>query len=227
MSPPRPAAGQESCTAGFFFIYVSNEPKSVLARDLGGRRKTMRNSQSVFLIVSWERKRGFAMFREMRRKRQLLPEKECIRILEQETSGVLSVLGDEDYPYAVPLSYVYSGNTLYFHCAKNGHKLDAIRKHSKASFCVIAQDHIVPEEYTTYFKSVIVFGRAHILTDSEKIQEAIELLSLKYNPSDSAKNRQTTIDRESAALCMFALEVEFMTGKEAIELVKRTENDLQ
>ena len=166
------------------------------------------------------------MFREMRRKRQQLPKQECIRILEQETSGVLAVLGDEDYPYAVPLSYVYAENTLYFHCAKNGHKLDALKKHAKASFCVIAQDHIVPEEYTTYFKSVIAFGKARILTEAEEIQKAIELLSLKYHPSDSPENRQKTIERESAALCMIALEIESITGKEAIELVKNKERTL-
>ena len=80
------------------------------------------------------------MFREMRRKRQLLSDKESIEILENGTSGVLALLGDDEYPYAVPISYVYDNAKIYFHGAKTGHKIDAIRKCSKASFCVIEQD---------------------------------------------------------------------------------------
>ena len=105
------------------------------------------------------------MFREMRRKKQALPPEECAEILRRGTSGVLAVLGDGGYPYAVPLSYVYDGEKIFFHCAKSGHKLDAIRQNSKVSFCVIDQDQIVPEEYTTYFRSVIVFGTARILNE--------------------------------------------------------------
>ena len=99
------------------------------------------------------------MFRPMRRGKQLLPPEESIQILEQGTSGVLAVAGDAGYPYAVPLSYVYTDGKLYFHCAKSGHKLDAIRRNSKTSFCVIGQDAVVPLEYTTYFRSVIAFGQ--------------------------------------------------------------------
>lgn len=105
------------------------------------------------------------MFREMRRKRQLLSKEDTQKILYQGTSGVLAVSGDDGYPYAVPLSYVYDGEKIYFHSAKSGHKLDAIVKNPKASFCVIDQDNIVPDEYTTYFRSVIVFGTIHILHD--------------------------------------------------------------
>ena len=77
------------------------------------------------------------MFRDMRRKQQALPYEESVTILESASSGVLAVLGDEGYPYTVPLSYVYREGKLYFHCASEGHKLDAIRGCDKASFCVI------------------------------------------------------------------------------------------
>ena len=87
------------------------------------------------------------MFREMRRKKQALPKEDCAAILNRGTSGVLALAGDNDYPYAVPISYVYDGEKLYFHCAKSGHKLDAICRNPKASFCVIDQDQIVSEEY--------------------------------------------------------------------------------
>ena len=78
------------------------------------------------------------------------------------TSGVLALAGDNGYPYALPISYVYSDGKIYFHSAKSGHKIDAVKRCEKASFCVIAEDNIIPEEYTTYYKSVIVFGKLKI-----------------------------------------------------------------
>ncbi|MDE7018067.1 MAG: pyridoxamine 5'-phosphate oxidase family protein [Lachnospiraceae bacterium] len=135
------------------------------------------------------------MFREMRRKKQILSNKENIELLEKGTSGVLALLGDNEYPYAVPISYVYDNSKIYFHGAKVGHKIDAIRKCSKASFCVIAQDEIIPEKYTTYFKSVIVFGKIRILEDENEIREAIERLAMKYHPTDSIENRIQDISR--------------------------------
>ena len=122
------------------------------------------------------------MFREMRRKKQQLTQEETMVILREGTSGVLSLTGDEGYPYGVPLSYVYDGDKLYFHCAKEGHKIDAIRKNPKASFCVIAQDEIVPEKYTTCYRSVIAFGSVRILENEGEKRRAIEELALKYAP---------------------------------------------
>mgnify|MGYP003224104069 CR=1 FL=1 len=89
------------------------------------------------------------MFREMRRSRQQLTREEAEAVLSRGTSGVLSVLGDEGYPYGVPLSYVYHDGKLYFHWARSGHKLDAVRACPKASFCVVDQDQVVSREYTT------------------------------------------------------------------------------
>lgn len=158
------------------------------------------------------------MFRKMRRNNQELSRKESIDVLLKGTSGVLAVQGDDEYPYAVPLSYVYHNSKIYFHCAKVGHKLDAIKKQSKVSFCVIDQDQVKPEEYTTYFRSVIVFGEAHILTEDKK-REALEILAEKYTPDDK-DGRTKEIDMLFKAVCMVEIEIEHMTGKEAIELVK-------
>ena len=161
------------------------------------------------------------MFRELRRKRQALSNEACSEILHRGTSGVLALAGDEGYPYAVPISYVYDGEKLYFHGAKAGHKLDAILREPKASFCVIDQDQIVPEEYTTYFRSVIAFGRIRILEDEEEKRAAIEKLALKYAPDDSAENRRRAIDREWKPLCMLEMSIDHLSGKEAIELVRK------
>ena len=160
------------------------------------------------------------MFRGMRRKRQQLTEAECAQILNRNTSGVLAVLGDEGYPYAVPMSYVYDGKTLYFHCAKSGHKLDAIKSCDKVSFCVVDQDDVVPQEYTTYFRSVILFGRASVLNNEEEILSAIEKLAIKYYPTDSKENRDIAIKKEYAAMCIIKIAIDHMTGKESIELAK-------
>ena len=108
------------------------------------------------------------MFRAMRRKQQALSQEDCEAVLYQGTSGVLALSGDDDYPYAVPISYVYDSSKLYFHSAKSGHKLDSIKRHPKASFCIIGRDQVEPEEYTTYFQSVIVFGTIRILEDDKE-----------------------------------------------------------
>lgn len=160
-------------------------------------------------------------FRKMRRNKQQLNNQECIEILERNSSGTLAVLGDGGYPYAVPVSYVYYDNALYFHCAKSGHKLDAIRKCNKVSFCIIDQDLVVPEKYTSYFRSVIVFGRAKVMDHDAEIRCAIERLALKYAPQDNAENRQNFIEKDYTAMSMVKIEIEHMTGKEGIELTKQ------
>ena len=118
---------------------------------------------------------------------------------------------------------MYDGDKLYFHCAKAGHKLDAVRREPKVSFCVIDQDRVVPEEYTSYFRSVIAFGTIRIMEDEQEKCAAIEKLAVKYAPEDSVSRRQEVIHREWAPLCMLEMTIEHLTGKEAIELVRERE----
>lgn len=171
-------------------------------------------------MLNFKRKNECEMFREMRRKRQLLSKQVSIDVLARGTVGILALLGDNDYPYTVPISYVYDDFKIYFHGAKAGHKINTIKKCSKASFCVIDQDNIVPEEYTTYFRSVIVFGKIRILDDEKEIKAAIEKLAIKYYPKDSETNREKTINKEWKSLCMMEFSIEHLTGKEAIEMVR-------
>ena len=163
------------------------------------------------------------VFREMRRKKQVLSQKEVEGILHKGTSGVLALLGDNDYPYAVPISYVYDNGKVYFHSAKSGHKIDAIQKAAKASFCVIDEDLVVPEEYTTYFRSVIAFGRIQIIENDSEKRAAIEKLAIKYAPEDTAASRDDAISRGGNLICMLEMKIDHITGKEAIELVKEKE----
>ncbi len=160
------------------------------------------------------------MFREMRRKKQLLSKEENIALLQNGKSGVLALYGDDGYPYAVPLSYVFADNSVYFHSAKSGHKTDAVKRCGKASFCVVEKDDIVPEKYTTFFRSVIVFGRIEILDDETEIIDAATKLALKYNPNDSADNRNKEIETGLNSMCIMKLTAEHITGKEAKELAQ-------
>ena len=111
------------------------------------------------------------MFRKMRRFKQQLSNDEALEILKNCKSGVLAVSGDDGYPYTVPLNFVYKDGKIYFHCAKNGHKLDAIKQNKKVSFCVIEKDEVDSEKLTTLFRSVVVFGKAEIMENEEKINQ--------------------------------------------------------
>ena len=97
---------------------------------------------------------------------------------------------------------------------------EAIKKHNKVSFCIIEQDNIIPEKYTTYFKSVIVFGTVHILENESEKRTAIEILAEKYSPHQK-EGRLKEIDRELKQLCMIELNIEHISGKQAIELAKQ------
>lgn len=158
-------------------------------------------------------------FRPMRRKRQQLTDAESIDILRHASSGVLAVLGDEGYPYAVPLSYVYHEGRLIFHSAVAGHKVDAIRSYDKASFCVIQRDDVRPADFTTVFCSVIAFGRIRILDDDASKLEAIRILAHKYSPHETVESTDKEIARAFPHLLMFELQIEHLTGKQAKELM--------
>ena len=163
-------------------------------------------------------------FRAMRRKRQQLSEEESIGILRKATAGTLALLGDGGYPYAVPISYVYADGKLYFHSALSGHKVDAIRNCDKASFCVIDKDDVQPEKYTTFFRSVIAFGRIHIIDDVQEKLETARQLGDRYNPNDE-EALQKELERGLSRMMMIRFDIEHLTGKQAIELINEQNID--
>ena len=111
---------------------------------------------------------------------------------------------------------------IYFHCAASGHKLDAMRRNPKVSFCVIDRDEVIPQEYTTYFRSVIVFGYSTDSGEEEQDKKpALELLATEYSP-DLEQERQQEISKSLDHVCMVKLEIEKHTsGKQAIELTEK------
>ena len=160
------------------------------------------------------------MFPKMRRIRQQLTDEETEEIFINGKSGVLSLNGTNGYPYSVPVSYVYCDGKIIFHGAKKGYKIECIENDSRASFCVIAKDEIVPEKYTTYFASAVAFGNVKILSDEKEKWDACDRLAAKYRP-DFEEERKAEMTREWPATNVFVFEIEHMTGKQAIELVNR------
>lgn len=153
------------------------------------------------------------MFREMNRKKQLLPQEVCIDILKREPRGVLSLLGDNGYPYGLPMDHWYcdADGCLYFHCGKRGHKIDAIRSCDKASFCVMDQGYRREGEWALNIKSVIVFGRIQILEDQQEAIAITRQLSCKYT-QDTEFIEQEILESGKNVL-VFRLVPEHITGK--------------
>lgn len=156
--------------------------------------------------------------KEMRRFKQKMNEEEILEILDRNTHGVLSVV-DEPYPYAVPVSYVREQSWIYFHCAKSGQKLDAILKNPHVCFCVVDDDTIVPEEFTTYFKSVIVFGKAEVIQDEAEKVKAFYALADKYSKNIEKSKTDKEIEGSKDAALIIKIQIEEMSGKKAIEYV--------
>ena len=152
------------------------------------------------------------MFREIRRKKQLLPEETAIEMLQRNTSGTLALLGDDDYPYAVPLSFIYLNGKLYFHSAKNGHKIDAVRNYEKASFCVIDRDQIEPEKFTTHYRSVIAFGKVRLIEEVEEMRSIATALAMKYS-GDFAEQIPNEFKAYVNNLVIIEMTIEHMTAK--------------
>ena len=151
------------------------------------------------------------MFRKMRRQKQELPEDECIDILKNEPRGVLALLGDNDYPYSLPMSHVYADGKIYFHGAQTGHKKDAVQKHSKCSYCVMDEGVKTSDSWWYTFRSVIVFGQIKTLTDSDEKIRALTFLGDKFFPT-----HEETVDEISRLLDrteVFEITIEHMTGK--------------
>ncbi len=157
------------------------------------------------------------MERKMRRFRQQLPLEETERILHEGKYAVWAVAGDDDYPYAVPVNYVCQDRTIFLHSAAEGHKIDAIRRNPKCSLCIVDKDDVIPEEFTSYFRSVIAFGTAHIIEDVEGKIAALKLLSDKYSPGIDPN---AEIQRFLKTVCIIRIDIEHVTGKEAIELAR-------
>ena len=159
------------------------------------------------------------MFRKMRRFRQELTNEQSLEILKKHTTGVLAVTGDDGYPYTVPLNYIYEDGKIWFHWAKQGHKLDAVEKDDKVSFCVVDKDDIEVRKYTNNFCSVVAFGRIHRIEDDDLKQHMMDRMLEVYGLAD-ASDRAAGIRLRWNYFYIMAMDIEHMTGKAALQLVQ-------
>lgn len=153
------------------------------------------------------------MFREVLRKKQALSKEECIKILKEEKRGVLSVLGDDDYPYGMPINHWYNEDNghIYFHGGKIGHKIDAMKKHDKVSLCVYDEGYMNEGEWFRNINSVIVFGRVKFVEDYDEAMETSKQLSYKFIKDDTYINDE--IEKYGPAALVVEIIPEHITGK--------------
>lgn len=154
-------------------------------------------------------------FRPMRRFKQQLCDEACIEILKHAPRGVLAVLGDFGYPYTIPLNFVYENGKIFFHCAKEGHKIDAIRNCDKASFCVLNEGVKEPGSWWYHFESVVCFGRIRIINDRTLAYAKLRLFGAKYFPEDYDIEHDMSQNAPHAEV--LELSIEHITGKSVKE----------
>lgn len=150
-------------------------------------------------------------FRDLKRKDRQTDDKMISDILEKGEYGVLSLIGDNGYPYAVPVSYAYYNKAIHFHCAKSGHKIDAIRACNKVSFCVVTDTEVLPEDFSTKYKSVIAFGKAEEISGEEKKIALMKLIE-KYSVGFIEKGRDY-VEKEQNDTVVVKILIEHITGK--------------
>ena len=153
------------------------------------------------------------MFRKMRRTPQALSLDEMTDLLKKETRGVLSVQGDDGYPYGVPINHYYDEETnrLYFHGANFGHRVDAVKKDPKVSYCVFGQDYQKEGDWAKYVKSVIIFGKAVLIDDQDEVIKWSRALCGKFPCTQEYID--TEIAKDAPRTLVIAVDIEDMNGK--------------
>lgn len=149
------------------------------------------------------------MFRDLRRKDKRMDKETTLDLLEKAEVGVLSTLGKDGYPYGVALNYVYLNQKIYFHCAKDGHKLDNINYHDKVSFSIYDDVQIKGKALRTYYRSLVVFGKARIIEADENI-----LLALVLKYADLNENMaRNMIRKEIDVTALVEIDIDHISGK--------------
>ncbi|MBQ7821519.1 MAG: pyridoxamine 5'-phosphate oxidase family protein [Clostridia bacterium] len=153
------------------------------------------------------------MFRDLTRKNKQISLKECTDLLKSETRGVLSVCGDDGYPYGMPMNHFYNDadGCIYFHCGKGGHRLDALNSSPKVSFCTYDSGYREKGEWALKVKSVIVFGKIEIIDDMNRIIDITTKLSHKFTLDDEYIKKE--IELHGAKTLLLRLEPEHICGK--------------
>lgn len=157
------------------------------------------------------------MFREMRKKKNELQKERAKILLKNSRRGVIAVNGDNGYPYAIPINYLYDEETgrIYFHGAKVGHKVDALRSSDKICFTVYGNVMIKEESWAPFVQSAVIFGRCHLMENNEHAIKVLKEFAMKYYPNEDLVMAE--IAASGKATQMFEIEIEHISGKEVQE----------
>ncbi len=152
------------------------------------------------------------MFKEMRRKEKQLSSNDTVKIIMNAEFGNLATLGQDGYPYAVPLNYAYENGAIYVHSAKAGNKLENILQHNKVCFSIVGYSKLLPEKFDTEYDSAVIYGRAVEVTDEAEKKQALALLIEKYS-GGYLEQGMAYIEKSNKATAVIKIEIEKMTGK--------------
>ena len=157
------------------------------------------------------------MFRPMRRKKNEISREAAEELLRTSRRGVLAVIGDDGYPYAVPVNYYYDSENqrIIFHGSRVGHKADAIRNCDKVCFTVFGNERVMEEEWAPYVQSTVVFGRCRMIENREETLAEVKRLAMKYYPDEETAEEE--IARSGNAVQIYEIEIEHISGKEVQE----------
>lgn len=157
------------------------------------------------------------MFRPMRRANRAIPEEAAKQLLEQSRRGVLAVNGDGGYPFAIPVNYFYDreNEKIFFHGAKTGQKVDALKKSDKVCFTVYGSEHFEPGDWAPYMQSTVVFGRCRLIEDAAATEAKVRALAAKYYPS--AEEIDVEVKKYIRAVQLYEITIEHLTGKQVQE----------
>ena len=152
-------------------------------------------------------------FRKMRRFKQELSKEECIEVLKTAPRGVMAFHGENGYPYAIPLNQYYDekDGKLYFHCAKQGLKLDLTAQDNKVCFTVMDNGFIKDDEWSLNIKSIVCLGRLETVTDHTIVLEHCRMLARKFYPTEEAVEEE--VIKAGDRVYMLVMTIDRMTGK--------------
>jgi len=152
------------------------------------------------------------MSHDIRRTDRALPETEAYAILREGGDGVLATMGEDGYPYAVPMNHVLADGAIYLHCAQTGHKLENLANCDKVSYCVVSDREVVPAELSTNYRSAVVFGRAVRVEDPEEKRRGLMALLQRFAP-EYMENGLKTLEKEFARTAVLRIDIDRITAK--------------
>lgn len=152
------------------------------------------------------------MFREMRRKDKALSKDDAINMLKDASFGTLALNGADGFPYSVPVSFAYGNDKIYFHGAKAGLKYDSLKADSKVCFSVVEKDNVIPDEFTTLYRSVVLYGNCLEVTDADELKQAYNLILDKYSKGFEKEGAEY-VKKHGGATVVFGIEIEHLTAK--------------